>query len=678
MASLTPDSRSQLLSRLRADQSERWQRGEHVSVEEYLAEYPELASDADALLDLIHSEMLHRLETGDRPSLEEYLQRFPQHADAMRRSLELLQMAHTQMWSDSVHPHSTASSPTANPAMAPTKPPPVLPGFELYEKLGEGGMGVVYRARDLRLDQPRAIKVIRGRGSFAGEEAHDRFQREAKAVARLDHPGVVRIYTLGEYDDLLYICMEYLDGGSLQKHLRQGPLAIRVAADLVCQLTLAVQHAHDNRVLHRDLKPANVLLQKKAEARPREAADGPASDASFHQLPAELVPKIADFGLAKLLDTDDELTQTGVVMGTAPYMAPEQAEGRASDVGPRTDVYALGAILYECLTGRPPFKGINRSETLERVRTRPPTSLRRLRSEVPAELEAICLKCLEKQPGRRYGTAGELAADLQAWLAGKTPRVQPVRGLRRRLLALAAAIGLIALGSGGLLLLAANQNEADPAPVVNTPLQPNVWHPLLTREPRVLHWPSQSKNSHWQFRPDTRELMLSCEGVGLLALGQTTAPRYEIVMTMQQSPWAGNIGLFFGLEECMVHGEPGQRYQYLELVRLDHRDAGSSFRLDWRSRTLIGPPERRRVLGSQLRRASVEFRLTPREHRLEMKVGPGGLAKVSWDGQPLLGLSADQLRRPPTAAEYRGAFGVYVANGNGVFRDAQYLFQEEP
>src|SRR5581483_2016504 len=161
-----------------------------------------------------------------------------------------------------------------------------------------------------------------------------------------------------------------LEGGSLQGRLRQGPLEVRAAADLVRQLALAVQHAHDNRVLHRDLKPGNVLL----------AADG--------------APKVSDFGLAKLLDADDGLTHTGAVLGTPSYMAPEQAEGRASDIAERADVWALGAILYECLTGRPPFLGQTRSETLELVKRRPPAAPRRLRAEVPPELEAICLKCL--------------------------------------------------------------------------------------------------------------------------------------------------------------------------------------------------------------------------------------------------------------------------------------------
>ena len=232
-------------------------------------------------------------------------------------------------------------------------------------------MGIVYRARDVRLDQPRAIKFIRT-GPFADAEAYDRFNREAKAVARLDHPGVVRIFTLGEHGDTLYICMEYLEGGNLHARLRQGPMEIRMAADMVCRLALAMQHAHENSVLHRDLKPANVLL----------TADG--------------TPKVSDFGLAKLLDEQEELTQAGAVMGTASYMAPEQAESRHGDVRAPADIWALGVILYQCLTGKLPFRGAGRSETLEAVKNRLPAPPRQLRPDVPAALQAICLKCLRE------------------------------------------------------------------------------------------------------------------------------------------------------------------------------------------------------------------------------------------------------------------------------------------
>jgi serine/threonine protein kinase len=405
MPSLSPENRSRLLSHLRADQSAHWRCGEWLRVEHYLEQYPELADDASALLDLIHSEMSLRLESGERPPLDEYLQRFPQHADALSRAWP--QLGQGQPISENGVSNPTISEERTIPYVArPARPAPRLPGLELYEKLGEGAMGVVYRARDTRLEQPRAIKVIRA-GPFAGDESRERFNREAKAVARLDHAGVVRIYSLGEHEENLYLCMEFLEGGNLHDRLRRGVLEFRETADLVRQLALAVQHAHENRVLHRDLKPSNVLL----------TVDG--------------TPKVSDFGLAKLLDEDDGLTRPGSVMGTPAYMAPEQADGRLSAVGEGTDVYSLGAILYECLTGRPPFKGETRTETMEMLKTQPPPLPRRIRAGIPVELEAICLKCLEKRSEDRYSTAAKLADDLGDWLDGKPTSVRPARGLRR-------------------------------------------------------------------------------------------------------------------------------------------------------------------------------------------------------------------------------------------------------
>ncbi len=429
MPSRTPEHPSQLLSRLRADQAERWRRGEQAPVEDYLAQYPDLGDNPPALLELIRAEWLHRLECGDQPTLEDYVGRFPQLADDLRRG-----------WlpaspSASYGPDSTGSDAPTRVAVARTSSDAApLPGLELHEKLGSGGMGVVYRARDLSLDQPRAVKVIHN-GPWAGTEARDRFQLEARAVARLDHEGVVRIYSFGEHGDMLYICMELLEGGSLQGRLRRGPLELRAAAELVQRLALAAQHAHDHQVLHRDLKPANVLLDSAGR------------------------PKVADFGLAKLLDGDDDLTRTGAIMGTPAYMAPEQAEGRLADVSARTDVWALGAILYECLTGQPPFRGPSRTETLTLVRTQPPMPPRRLRPRMPPDLEAICLKCLEKRPEDRYARAADLAADLQAWLDGKAPRVRSpgrprrlLRALRRHPLRTASAVlVLLALLTAGLM-----------------------------------------------------------------------------------------------------------------------------------------------------------------------------------------------------------------------------------
>jgi serine/threonine-protein kinase len=274
----------------------------------------------------------------------------------------------------------------------PTLPPggPSLPavlGYEVEAVLGHGGMGVVYKARHLRLNRPVALKMMLA-GAYAGPTERERFRREAAAVAALRHPNVVQVYDVGEADGRPYFTMELMEGGSLAQQLTGAPQPARQAAALVATLAGAVQAAHQSGVVHRDLKPGNVLL----------TADG--------------APKIGDFGLARRLDNGGGLTRTGAALGTPSYMAPEQAEGKAHAVGPGTDVYALGAILYELLTGRPPFLGETAAETVLQVIHQEPAPPSRLNTRVPRDLETVCLKCLEKGPQQRYPSAGALAEDL--------------------------------------------------------------------------------------------------------------------------------------------------------------------------------------------------------------------------------------------------------------------------
>jgi hypothetical protein len=278
-------------------------------------------------------------------------------------------------------------------------------------------MGVVYEARQVRADRLVALKMIRGRGEPA-EAARQRFLTEARAVARLNHPNIVQVYETGAWDGQPYFAMEYVPGGSLADRLRDGPLSPGQAARLVETLARAVEAAHREGVIHRDLKPHNVLLMPETRMSPS---------------PSLGAPKVSDFGLARLLDESDNPTRTGAVLGTPAYMAPEQAAGRVREVGPAADVYALGAILYEALTGKPPFRAATPLATLEQVRTQPPVPPRRWRPDCPPALEAVCLCCLEKDARHRYSSAGELAEDLSRFLDGKPTRARPLP-LWRRLL----------------------------------------------------------------------------------------------------------------------------------------------------------------------------------------------------------------------------------------------------
>jgi WD40 repeat protein len=311
-------------------------------------------------------------------------------------------------------------------------PAPAVPGYEIVAELGRGGMGVVYQARQTALDRTVALKMILA-GAHAGTEERRRFQAEAEAAARLQHPNIVQVHEVGEAAGLPYCSLEFCPGGSLADRLRGEPLPPREAAALVETLARAVQAAHAAGVVHRDLKPANVLL----------AADG--------------TPKISDFGLAKRLDGQPGQTATGAVVGTPSYMAPEQAGGKSKDIGPAADVYALGAILYELLTGRPPFRAASPLDTLLLVVSEEPVPPSRLQPGVPRDLEAVVLKCLEKDPARRYSAAQKLAEELSRFGAGEPVQARPMSSAERALRWARrhpAAAGLLAVTGLALLALA--------------------------------------------------------------------------------------------------------------------------------------------------------------------------------------------------------------------------------
>jgi serine/threonine protein kinase len=280
--------------------------------------------------------------------------------------------------------------------------------YELISELGRGGMGVVYKARQKGLNRLVALKMILA-GAHAGAGEVTRFRVEAEAIGRLRHPNVVQVYEMGEVDGQIYISLELCDGGSLATQLRGKLLPPRDAATSVAILARAVQAAHDGGVLHRDLKPANVLVTD----------DG--------------TLKITDFGLAKKLgDAGAGHTRTGVVLGTPSYMAPEQAEGK-KEIDCRADVYALGAILYECLVGRPPFRAATSFDTIVQVLSEDPVRPRQINPKVPRDLEVVCLKCLSKDPRDRYPRAVDLADELRRFAAGDAIRARPPGLIRRTL-----------------------------------------------------------------------------------------------------------------------------------------------------------------------------------------------------------------------------------------------------
>ena len=280
--------------------------------------------------------------------------------------------------------------------------------YELLEEIARGGMGVVFRARQVKLDRQVALKMILT-GKLAGDSDVQRFYSEASSAAALEHPGVVPVYEVGEQNGQHFFSMGFIEGESLAAMIARNPLSPTRSANMLKKITEAIVYAHAEGVIHRDLKPANVLLDKRRN------------------------PHISDFGLAKKTTSGSQLTVTGQIIGTPSYMPPEQASGETNLIGPAADIYSLGAILYCCLTGRPPFQAANPMETLRQVVERDPVSPRQLNSQIDQDLDTICLKCLEKDPQRRYATAQDLVDELERFLNGEPIKARPISALDRSL-----------------------------------------------------------------------------------------------------------------------------------------------------------------------------------------------------------------------------------------------------
>ena len=398
-----------------------WKAGSPPRISDYIGDAPGEGRTV-LLRELVRIDLERRAKAGERRSWEDYSRDFPELLDADDGS------ADDFSW---VAPSSGMSA-SANGVSTPLfsdLPGPTIAGYEIIGLLGQGGMGAVYKAKQTSLKRLVALKVIRP-GSREDPRHEARLRAEAEAAASLQHPNIVQVYEVGQQHGVSYIALELVEGGTLAQKLGGKPLRAHESASLLEALARAVHFAHERGVIHRDLKPANVLLTPGG------------------------TPKIVDFGLAKQQAADTGQTMNGAILGTPSYMAPEQAEGGARAAGPAADIYSLGAILYEMLTGGPPFRGATLLDTLEQVRSEEPVPPRRLQPRLPLDLETICLKALSKSPGRRYATAEDLADDLGRFLERKPVLARPVgsaerlwRFCRRRPAAaglLAATVGLVA------------------------------------------------------------------------------------------------------------------------------------------------------------------------------------------------------------------------------------------
>jgi serine/threonine protein kinase len=566
--------------------------------------------------------------------------------------------------------------------------------YEVLGKVGRGGMGIVYKAWQRPLDRSVAIKMILA-GHHASAPTVARFLREGKAVARLGHPNVVQVHDLGEHEGLPYLSMEFIDGGSLEANLSDGPMELRAAAGLVATLAEAVAYAHSQGVVHRDLKPANVLLTREG------------------------VPKIADFGLAKLLDPEAAgdppvvLTETDSILGTPSYMAPEQAEGRSADISKATDVYALGAILYALLAGRPPFVGETKLKILERVRSAQPIPPSRLRPEVPFWLEAICLTCLEKSPSRRFSSAQALADDLERWLRNERPQGTPsgltrlgrtVRKKRHHFAGVGAILSIIA----GFALhnpdRAAERIQSElahgrPVTLVGTSGEPN-W----------FRWQSGKFGTQTELGDD-RAWTISSWNQALLELvpdPQVENYRFSAQVRHDKSDRQGAVGLYFGHKQYHFSSFDLQFFTYLSFNGVSGNADSLAILPAYVKRSAVAPgnvvslrsylvfePSDGNDFGRRLGLATgPSFQpggpnLT-RWHDLEIVVTPSSVT-CSWDdGQPFT-VPTKRIQRtsdehletsalPPRAPlprgflpkyDVRGGIGLYVWRGSAAFRSVK-------
>lgn len=464
-----------LVSLLRTEMRQYWRNGASLPVEHFQKQMRESGASAEHWLTLIGTEIQLRRESGEFPDVDEYLRRFPALAalipaihsaaicedDNARTHFE--SGSRQESIIDGSYFGHTLRQKVGQPDLEIDDLDLRIPGYEIQSVLGRGGMGVVYKARQVGLNRIVALKMILS-GCHADQEDRARFVQEAEAVAALRHANIVQVYEIGEHNGKPFFSMEYVAGGTLGEQIKGQPQAPAYAADMAEKLALAVQSAHEQSIIHRDLKPANILIAD-CGLRIAECADTQElpPDPAAMRTPKSATPKITDFGLAKRLDSDMQLTTTGLVAGTPQYMAPEQVSASRQDqVGPSSDIWSLGVILYEMLTGRPPFLGSSPAEIMHQVLRQEPVAIRQLQPNVPRDLETICLRCLQKEPHKRYPSAKALATDLSRFRSGEPILARPV-GIfeqmwrwRRRNPTIAALIGLIALTLIGSAMLASS------------------------------------------------------------------------------------------------------------------------------------------------------------------------------------------------------------------------------
>jgi serine/threonine protein kinase len=609
-----PHARRAWLQLLLLHQRRSWPSLLKASVEDYIERYWQLREDSPAVAALAANEAYLRRQSGDPASLEEYLERLPEHRTALYEAF------------------TGVTSPQLPAGSGVPGGPPAIPGYVILEELGRGGMGIVYRALDTLLSRVVALKVMR---DDVLPSLRRRFAAEARAMARLGHPNVAQIYSAGEHEGAPYLVMKLIPGGTLAGRRQPGGCDPVWSTSIIEKVARAVDYLHERRILHRDLKPSNILLDEEGE------------------------PHVADFGIAKILDEHGETTASGVGPGTPAYMAPEQVRGESRRIGPASEVWTLGVILYELLTGRRPFEGPGSLALAVTMEPHPP--LRSLCPQVCPRLEAIVHRCLHKLASRRYQSAAALADDLRGWLDSPPGQLAlPLEPsswpLTRRSV---GAVCLSALGLGSLTAVVGAAQGDRPQPKV-LPRPPAV--PLIDGqgEPLLGEWVvGAGRRSVVQ-----GELRLETGDLGLFELAAATPGpdfRFEAELLHDVGP-RGVVGLYAGRRR--VHDPHGEKHVFLRLDLTALRATPAYFGVSWHA-TAGGDEVRKAALGALPRRM-----LAPPGtwHKLTLLVRRGNI-RAYLDGQVVGAVTFGALRRQAERLGDVDGWGMLPASGLGLLLD---------
>jgi serine/threonine-protein kinase len=660
----TAASGEDLLQFACAELKRRLAAGEACRAEEYLSAFPTLTEQAEWAVELIYAEWETRRQLGQEPSPQEWLERFPRWREQLRPVLEVEALLASTPSEDATAPEQSPATPReprtgSGDARGGGDRPGSLDHHELYEKIGDGGMGVVYRAWDPELHREVALKLIRSR-LLAGPKEVERFYQEARLASRLRHPNIITIFGMGLFRSEYCFTMELMKGGSLAQHLKRFREP-RQAAELIEKVARAVQAAHDAGVIHRDLKPANIFLNDKGE------------------------PVVGDFGLAKLADIDVSLTQSGTMIGTPAYMAPEQFPGRGP-VTAQADVWALGVLLFELLTGQRPFTGETWQKLERQICGAAAPRLRHLRPDLDKDLETIVSGCLERDIQRRYPTATALAEDLSRWRVGASvlhPSREP--GRRRRVKAVAPL----------LALLATTAVSAAVVGTVRPPLtRPGSQQPGPAERVVLIGSEGPPVTQHWLIGDGSATagvdnadgtFFLRCRGRAALELCSRPpwkSYRLEAEVRHDENPGFGSVGLFFGHSEAPSRAE-GSCHCFFPFTFSDRGLREGHAELEfWCTATAGSPPG----VTIPLRRQSPPRMPDGRSggwRPIAVEVTPQSV-RVSWRGERVGTLTQadlqketrgqlDKLPAPLVAFPPRGGLGVFVVNGKASFRHVRIV-----